>query len=52
MFNAPYKFNKVGHQKAHHKEYFKTLSFYNFRTEKNLYTVEVEEYSNSIFIIK
>lgn len=51
MFDSHYRFCKVGSDKAHNKKYLNNVITYSFRSG-NYYLVEVEVYSDDIYIIK
>ncbi|GGH03633.1 hypothetical protein [Mucilaginibacter phyllosphaerae] len=51
MFDKPYRFCKVGSDKAHNKKHLKEVITYSFRSGI-YYLVEVEVYTDDIYIIK
>lgn len=52
MFDSWYKFSKVGVDKTHNKKYLKEVITYSFKSDRNYYLVEVEAYTNHIYIVK
>jgi hypothetical protein len=52
VFDSWYEFSKVGVDKTHNKKYLKEVITYSFKSDRNYYLVEVEAYTNHIYIVK
>jgi len=52
MFDSFFQFNKVGKETPYSTTFLKNIWYYNFRSRKSLFIVEVEEYQHHIFVLK